>query len=235
MTPTFESEDGGVRLYCGDCMDALPISADVMMTDPPYGVSAKLNSVTRNRLPWSVSGQRKKNDYGSFDDSPEYVSDRVIPAIKEYLKATKRAIITPGNRCLTFYPAPDSFGALYQPASVGLQRWGRCDAQPVFYYGAFPRDSRLIPGTNLSHVLIEHTPPNGHPCPKPVKMWTRLLLVVSLDGEIVVDPFMGSGTTGIACIRTGRRFIGIEIDKHHYATAEARIKRELAQGRLALG
>ena len=51
-------------------------------------------------------------------------------------------------------------------------------------------------------------------------------------GATVLDPYMGSGTTGIACIRTGRRFIGIEKDPTHYATALDRIRRELAQGQL---
>jgi DNA modification methylase len=52
--------------------------------------------------------------------------------------------------------------------------------------------------------------------------------------ETILDPFMGSGTTGIACIRTGRRFVGIEKDPTHYATAVERIKNELAQGDLFL-
>lgn len=51
---------------------------------------------------------------------------------------------------------------------------------------------------------------------------------------LVLDPYMGSGTTGIACIRTGRRFIGIEKDPQHFDTARQRIERELEQGRLAL-
>jgi DNA modification methylase len=54
-------------------------------------------------------------------------------------------------------------------------------------------------------------------------------------GGTVLDPYMGSGTTGIACIRTGRRFVGIEKDPAHYATALKRITDELAQGDLFLG
>jgi DNA modification methylase len=48
----------------------------------------------------------------------------------------------------------------------------------------------------------------------------------------VFDPFMGSGTTGVACVRTGRRFIGIEIDPHYFAIAKRRIEAELAQPQL---
>jgi DNA modification methylase len=54
------------------------------------------------------------------------------------------------------------------------------------------------------------------------------------EGATVLDPYMGSGTTGIACIRTGRKFIGIEIDAGHFATARARLENELRQGLLPL-
>jgi DNA modification methylase len=56
-----------------------------------------------------------------------------------------------------------------------------------------------------------------------------------LEGSTVLDPYMGSGSTGIACLRTGRRFVGIEKDPTHYATALERITNELAQGDLFLG
>jgi DNA modification methylase len=54
------------------------------------------------------------------------------------------------------------------------------------------------------------------------------------DFCVILDPFMGSGTTGVACIRTGRRFIGIEIDPTYFDIARRRLEKELAQGRLAL-
>ena len=70
-----------------------------------------------------------------------------------------------------------------------------------------------------------------HPTQKPVKLmnWT---LSHFPDARVILDPYMGSGTTGIACIRTGRRFIGIEIDPKHFQTAKERIERELRQGTL---
>jgi site-specific DNA-methyltransferase (adenine-specific) len=54
------------------------------------------------------------------------------------------------------------------------------------------------------------------------------------EGATVLDPYMGSGTTGIACIRTGRKFIGIEIDPGYFEIARRRLEKELAQGRLEL-
>ena len=75
----------------------------------------------------------------------------------------------------------------------------------------------------------------GHPSQKPLQLMGRLVRDFTPADCIVCDPFMGSGTTGIACIRTGRRFIGIERNPAHYATALERIKNELAQGDLFLG
>ena len=66
-----------------------------------------------------------------------------------------------------------------------------------------------------------------HPCQKPISIMVWITESVSDEGETVVDCYMGSGTTGIACIRTGRNFIGIEKDPKHFATALDRIQREL--------
>lgn len=68
-----------------------------------------------------------------------------------------------------------------------------------------------------------------HPCPKPIPLMLQLVRQFSDEEETVLDAFMGSGTTGIACIRTGRKFIGVEKSLEHFATAVDRIKRELQQ------
>jgi DNA modification methylase len=67
----------------------------------------------------------------------------------------------------------------------------------------------------------------GHPTQKPIAVMAWSLGFV--DGETILDPFMGSGTTGVACIRTGRRFIGCEIEPKYAAIAVERMERELAQ------
>lgn len=77
------------------------------------------------------------------------------------------------------------------------------------------------PGTGSNSHLRKH------PNEKPESVMMKLVRLCSIEGEIVLDPYMGSGTTGIACIRTGRRFVGIEKDPAHYATAMERIRREI--------
>ena len=71
---------------------------------------------------------------------------------------------------------------------------------------------------------------HDHPCQKPVKLMAELVDRLTEKGATVLDPYMGSGTTGIACIRTGRNFVGIEKDPRHYKTAVERIRNELNQG-----
>ncbi len=76
----------------------------------------------------------------------------------------------------------------------------------------------------------------AHPCQKPVPLMSWCMDKAKVpQGATVLDPYMGSGTTGIACIRTGRKFIGIELDAGYFATARARLERELAQGLLDFG
>lgn len=211
--------DERTTIYCGDSMDILPLleACDLALTDPPYGVKGAQNTKTRHR------GQ--KNIYSQFIDSPEYVAEKVIPIVHEMLAKASRAVITPGVRCLTMYPMPDSFGCFYQPASVGLQAWGRCDAQPIFYYGSFPGDdSKEIPSRPCSFLLNQGPQANGHPCPKPYTAWRRLLSFASRSSDLVLDPFMGSGTTLKAAKDLGLRAIGIEIEEKYCSIAVERLK-----------
>lgn len=70
---------------------------------------------------------------------------------------------------------------------------------------------------------------NGHPCPKPIKLWRKILERLSVEkGEIVLDPFMGSGTTAIACLKANRNYIGFEQEQKYIDIADKRIAHELS-------
>lgn len=78
-----------------------------------------------------------------------------------------------------------------------------------------------------------------HPCEKPVALLRRIVRVSSRTGDLVIDPFMGSGSTGVACAEEGRRFCGCEISPRYFAAAEERInalrgagRREDARGKI---
>lgn len=209
-----------VTIYHGDCLELLPKmpKVDLVLTDPPYGVGGAQNTKT------AVNRGYKKNDYASVVDSLELAktcADLLSWVWNRSLK-TQRMIVTPGNRAFVFYPSPNSFGVIYQPASVGLQPWGRADAQPILYYGKSPHGGTELPSFSCSHVSTKAAEKNGHPCPKPIDLWISIMNHGSLDGEVILDPFLGSGTTAVAAMMLKRKCIGIEIEEKYCEIAAKR-------------
>jgi len=68
----------------------------------------------------------------------------------------------------------------------------------------------------------------GHPTQKPISLMVHLVSALAREGDMVLDPFMGSGTTGVACVRTGRKFVGIEIKPEYYKIAKQRVQKQVA-------
>jgi site-specific DNA-methyltransferase (adenine-specific) len=215
---------GNATLYLGDCVAILPTmpKVDAVITDPPYGINGYRGTINKER--------GKANYTEAFEDTPEYIKSVVVPVILRCIASCGCVVVTPGNRNLSAYPQPDSFGCFYQPASVGMQGFGNADAQPIFYYGKNASKRNL--GVPCSYQLTETADANGHPCPKPLKAWTRLLANVTAHGHTVLDPFMGSGTGAIAAHNAGRAFIGIEIEPRYFDIACERIENAQRQSRL---
>jgi len=106
------------------------------------------------------------------------------------------------------------------------------DGERPWSEGTANRDFHIA---NTAPVIGQSTSiERGHPCPRPVDQVCHIVGQWVKPTSITLDPFMGSGTTGIACIRTGRRFIGIEKDEHYFRIAKERIQRELQQQLLPL-
>ena len=215
-----------VTLHLGDCLEfmrTMPAgSVDAVVTDPPYGIDGGNGHLNKER--------GKGNYSGCFEDTPEYIRRVVVPVIQACIDICGCVIVTPGNKNFSAYPQPDSFGCFYQPAAVGLQVFGNLDAQPIFYYGK--NASKKNMGVPCSYTLTEQPEKNGHPCVKPIKAWTRLIVNNTLPGQTVFDPFMGSGTTALACYNQERNFIGCEIDPGYFAIAQRRIAAAQMQPRL---
>jgi DNA modification methylase len=219
MRPYYER--GGITIYNADCRDVLPAlrEVDVVLTDPPYGIEGASGLRTKDK-------RRAKGDYSAnFDDTPDYIRDIVVPVITDLIERVGCVVLTPGNRNLSLYPQPDSFGAFYQPAAVALQTFGNLDAQPIFYYGK--NASKRHMGVPCSYRLTESPPRNGHPCPKPPRIWQLLLSNISKPGQMVLDPFMGSGTTLLAAKNLNRRAMGIELEERYCEIAAKRLSQEV--------
>jgi len=204
----------GVEVWLGDCLEVLPTLGrfDAVVTDPPYGLSG---------------ADTDKNGYASFGDDPSEVFNLVSSVVESGVY--DRLVMTPGQKMMFRYREPTTVGAFYYPAGTGSCSWGFVGWQPIFYYG---KDPYLQDGKGRaanSFVSTESAEKNGHPCPKPIGQWTTLVARTTRRGESILDPFMGSGTTGVAAVKLGRRFTGIEIDPGYFDIACRRISAALAQ------
>jgi DNA modification methylase len=211
-------KDKYVTIYNADCLEIIPHLGKVglLLTDPPYGIGQRSGT---------ISVKRNRNNYIGYDDTKENIRDIVIPAIKLALNMSDRAIITPGGRCAFMYPEPTDIGMIYQPAATGMTYWGRTTCQPILFYGKDPFSGKTI--KPIHYQLTERPESNGHPCPKPIGFINWCVSRGSCEGEIVLDPFAGSGTTGRACKDIGRQVILIEKEEKYCEISAKRMGQEI--------
>ena len=204
---------GSATLYEADCIDALQIigAVDAVITDPPYGIG----------LDYALEG---------FDDTPEELQaliDSFVPLCRQIAPIVS---ITPGNVNHYLYPKPTWTLCWFNRAGAGSGPWGFSCWQPILCYGPDPY-LRLSMGRRPD--FIEHSETsekNGHPCTKPIRFQKLWIERVALDAQTILDPFMGSGTTGVAAVQMGRKFIGIEREERYFEIACKRIEQAQRQG-----
>ncbi len=203
-------QDDYATIYCGFSEEIIPqlnSNIDLVLTDPPYGINGGTGGTSRKRSKGNYSDEL-------FKDTRENIINNVIPIIKMCMDRYNRVIVTPGCKNFCFYPQPDSFGCLYQPAVSGIQGWGFCDAQPVFYYGKSPYAGKAC--YPCSFTNLEKPMTKKHPCSKPLSIWKKILLCGSNNvNDIILDPFGGAGTTAVASKELGRKSIIIECNEKY--------------------
>ncbi len=224
---------GDATLYLGDCLEILPTldKVDAVITDPPYGVGFTGKTAVQR------GGGTKKNGGGyisKFEDNEEYIIKIVIKAVKFCIENSRRCALTPGIRNMFYYPHPDDIGAFYSAAGTGVGKWGFTCSQPILYYGKCPflENRKGSRANSCGQTYPNDANETGHPCAKPIRQMMWLVNRASWITDIVLDPFMGSGTTGVACVNLGRKFIGIEIEPKYFEIACERIENAQKQGRL---
>ena len=212
-------QDESVTIYHGNSAELIQVlTADVLITDPPYGVM----------LGDTVNGQsRAKNQatYTQFADSPEYLRDVCIPIIKGAIARTSRAALFCGNRNLWLYPPADEVGCWYVPAATSRGKWGFNTSNIILYYGSSPRAG--IGDFANSFSLQATSEKTIHPCAKPLKVMAWLVNKATKQGEIVIDPFCGTGGTLRAAKDLGHKVIGIDIEERYCEIAARRMAQEV--------
>lgn len=221
---------GNATLYLGDCRDVLGVISEVniVVTDPPYGINYKTNRRrvmnTPNRLAnddvaplWSVDIMAQKICEGGA----MYLSSRfdVMEMWRREMEHSGLIIKTPiiwdkGN--VTAGDLTGDYG-------------NQCEVILFAHKGRHTIKHRW---SNLWAIPREKA--GEHPTPKPVALMAKCIVNSTRPEEVVLDPFMGSGTTGVAAVTNGRKFIGVEIEQKYFDIACRRIEQAQKQQNLFL-
>lgn len=197
---------GSATLYLGDCREILPTLAvaEAVVTDPPYGLGALWQGGTGE---WPLANNGRGTQW---DTEP-------VAGLVELLAGFRQAIVWGGN----YYPFPPRRGWLVWDKLVREFSSGHCEL-------AWTTIEQPVRAFNYSHGQLANEGKH-HPTQKPAPL---MAWCVSMTEGAVCDPFMGSGTTGVACANLTRPFVGIEKDPRYFDIACKRIDAAQAQGRL---
>jgi DNA modification methylase len=225
---------GDATLLLGDCRDILPGlgKVDAVVTDPPYGIGLKRKTSDFRDSKHFDAGESLQASV-LYEDDPAAIRRLIAEIIPPALALAERALIFTGPAMLWAYPEPASIGSVFTPNGAGRTAWGFQCTHPVLFYG---KDPYLQDGKGGRPNSWRDEQPNqekiDHPCPKPVSWMKWAVARATRPDETVLDIFMGSGTTGVACANLGRQFIGIEREPAYFDIACRRIEEAYRQPRL---
>ncbi|MGF7053970.1 DNA modification methylase [Bosea sp. OAE752] len=210
-----EQLSDSVTLYLGDCREILPTlgKVDAVVTDPPYGIGASSGVGKYGRQKF------QKTDKGWDASTPD---GSVIDAIL----AKAPACVMWG---MNYFRLPPTRRYLVWDKGAGFKN--RDFAECELAWCSIDGNARVLTRDPLARGDYAQ---KLHPTQKPVPVMEWSIQQLGGGIAMVLDPFMGSGTTGVACVRLGRRFIGIEIDPGYFDIACRRISDELNAPRLGL-
>jgi DNA modification methylase len=218
--PYWRSDCGRFTVYCADCRDVLPhlTGVDAVVTDPPYNVGINYGPLSDDNL-----------TLAQYDDAIKTLRGLVPRADFIVLLGSKTAtLLTWWNNLPTAKLVVVRVGASVNTVLDGMRPQFRAvlsTREANKWWSDLWEDVRF-PGEG--YFFNEER--FDHPCHAPVRLMEKCLVCWTKNTDTILDPFMGSGTTGVACVRLGRRFIGIEIHEPYCKIAVERIERELAQG-----
>jgi site-specific DNA-methyltransferase (adenine-specific) len=226
-------EIGDARLACGDCLQILPTldKVDLVATDPPYLLESGGNTTKDMR------GKFSKDVYdnsGQIVDTPLDWSD-FMPALFHVLSANAHAYVMCNNRHVQ--------GMLSAASDTGfkfhnLLVWNKETATPNRWYmknlefTGFLYKGKAFRINDCGSKQLNNIPiiKNAeHPTEKPSELMRVYIENSSSIGDVILDPFMGVASTGVACAKLGRKFIGIELDEHYFKIACERIQKAYDQ------
>jgi site-specific DNA-methyltransferase (adenine-specific) len=223
---------GSATLYLGDCLEVMQsvpaMSARAVITDPPYGINTKSD------------GSGKLNPWADLCNSAFWYAEwfrrartRLRPDGCLWTFLNWRSLVTFQKAALDIGWPIESL-LVWDKQCIGPG--GARGLRPSYELVAllcnddFSIDNRAL--ADVQRFKWSTVKPSGHPAEKPVALMRWLIENSSDPGDLIVDPFMGSGSTGEAAVLCGRRFIGCDIDATWVQLARGRIDAAQAQGQL---
>uniref|UniRef100_A0A6M3XMG1 Putative methyltransferase n=1 Tax=viral metagenome TaxID=1070528 RepID=A0A6M3XMG1_9ZZZZ len=210
---------GECTLYLGDCLEILPTlgKVDAVVTDPPYGIGFK---------------------YENDGDDPEAYADLIRGVVGGVSRLVEdgpclfwQGMLNADKWHKWFPPGFRLFAACkgfvqYRPTPIQyswdpIVWWGNARNKPSVYAKDFHMQSLAPFGAGRERIL--------HPCPRPLEQVVYIVGIFTEKRDTILDPFMGSGTTGVACVQLDRKFIGIEIEPKYFDIACKRIETAVAR------
>jgi len=205
----------GVEIWLADCRDVLPLigRVDAVVTDPVWP-NCPAGAISGADDPWGLWATAwgvmpecgRSVTVMRCDSDPRFLFS--IPKDLPFFRSIQLPYVIPGY--------------------IGRVLGGD---ETAYWFGSvikFQRGRQVVPGRAPS-AQPSARPPNGHPMSRSQDHFDWLLHWCSDEDELVLDPFTGSGTTGVACVNLGRKFIGIEIEPKYYDIARRRITEALRQ------
>ena len=206
-------------VYNCDCLELMKemerqgIVADWLIADPPYGIGIDGQKQSINNK--NPKHNRKKHDKKNWDNK--------IPD-KEYFdlmfKVSKNQIIWGANYCCEYLKNNFKGWIIWDKGQHGLTM---SDCEIAFVSSNNP--TRVIE-INRVELLKDQT---IHPTQKPLKLYINLLNMFTKENDLILDPFMGSFTTAVACYKMGRRYLGAELDKEYFEKGTERLNKLKSQ------
>lgn len=234
--------DDNKNLYCGDANRVLatlePRTFDLIFADPPYNLSGKNHLTCKSGKPVACD----KGNWDQIEDIHEFN--------RQWVEACVRVLKDSGTIWIsgTLHNHP-SIGVILKKLGLWIINdiiWYKPNATPLLqktrlapsteliwlaskskhYFFNYALAKQINGGKRMRNLWILPTERHktNHPTEKPETLLERIILLGTNEGDLVLDPFMGSGTTGVVAKRLGRRFIGIEIDEHYCTIARRRIE-----------
>ena len=213
MKPTWQSDCGTVKLWLGDCLEVMQSwedgVVDAVVTDPPYGMNYDTSSrrFSKGKGAHHAAAPRVIGDARPFDPTPLLT----FPSVTVWGSNHYASRLPIGTTLVWQKKNAEKFGQVLSDAEIGWEKGGH----GVYLFRAV-WDGCARETENGIHL---------HPTQKPVALMQWC--IARKESQTIADPFMGSGTTGVAAVRLGRQFWGVEIDPGYFEIAKKRIQDEL--------